>query len=262
MNRLAIINTLLEHGLNISDLDGVMWRYDNNYYKHEYIQVIKDDVIVISNQNCGYLYALFLADRYWYARIILILRSADSELAKSLASALVHLDIPNMEIRTSEDLFNGLLKDETVAWMLIGANGYSEYEIEQLLSCVPIRFVSGDLSYLNLSVHNIIRNLEARDIKYYLHTENAVLVNTSSRNNDSEVDVSVIVPTYNVEQYLAQCLDSLVTQRGVRLEILVVDDESTDKSGLQQEIFSCKSLDQEEWWLRISPKLRIVACCR
>lgn len=43
--------------------------------------------------------------------------------------------------------------------------------------------------------------------------------------------VSVIVPVYNVEGYLAKCLDSLISQTLEGLEILVVNDGSTDRSG-------------------------------
>nr|WP_315027244.1 glycosyltransferase [uncultured Chryseobacterium sp.] len=43
--------------------------------------------------------------------------------------------------------------------------------------------------------------------------------------------VSIIVPVYNVENYLAKCLDSLVNQTLQDIEILVIDDGSTDRSG-------------------------------
>ena len=47
----------------------------------------------------------------------------------------------------------------------------------------------------------------------------------------SEPLISVIVPVYNVEGFLDQCLESIVSQSYRHLEILVVDDGSTDSSG-------------------------------
>lgn len=43
--------------------------------------------------------------------------------------------------------------------------------------------------------------------------------------------VSVVVPVYDVEAYLPHCLESLLAQDRVELDIVVVDDGSTDSSG-------------------------------
>lgn len=43
--------------------------------------------------------------------------------------------------------------------------------------------------------------------------------------------VSVIVPAYNVEGYITQCLDSLIVQDLPEIEIIVVNDGSTDQTG-------------------------------
>lgn len=46
------------------------------------------------------------------------------------------------------------------------------------------------------------------------------------------VKISVIVPVYNVKQYLNKCVDSLLAQDFQDFEIVLVDDGSTDGSGL------------------------------
>lgn len=45
------------------------------------------------------------------------------------------------------------------------------------------------------------------------------------------MDISVIIPVYNVEQYLKRCIDSVLHQKDVSIEIILVDDGSTDSSG-------------------------------
>lgn len=52
--------------------------------------------------------------------------------------------------------------------------------------------------------------------------------------------ISVIVPVYNVEKYLSQCLDSIIHQTYKNLEIILVDDGSTDSSGLICDNYSQK----------------------
>ena len=43
--------------------------------------------------------------------------------------------------------------------------------------------------------------------------------------------ISVIVPVYNVEPFIASCLDSLSKQNYQNFEVLLVNDGSTDNSG-------------------------------
>lgn len=52
----------------------------------------------------------------------------------------------------------------------------------------------------------------------------------SSLANTSPVAVSVIVPMYNVEDYLDECLSSLACQTFYSLQVLLVDDGSTDNT--------------------------------
>lgn len=49
--------------------------------------------------------------------------------------------------------------------------------------------------------------------------------------NDFEELISVVVPVFNVSEYLNACLDSILSQTYTKLEIILVDDGSTDESG-------------------------------
>ena len=59
--------------------------------------------------------------------------------------------------------------------------------------------------------------------------------------------ISIIVPVYNVEPYLARCVASLRGQTCPDLEILLVDDGSTDGSGLL-----CDGFARED------PRIRVI----
>ena len=50
--------------------------------------------------------------------------------------------------------------------------------------------------------------------------------------------ISVIVPVYNVEHYLNRCVDSILAQTYSDLEILLVDDGSTDNSGAICDVYA------------------------
>ena len=45
------------------------------------------------------------------------------------------------------------------------------------------------------------------------------------------IKVSVVVPVYNVERFLRECIDSLLNQTVPAHEIILVDDGSKDSSG-------------------------------
>lgn len=49
--------------------------------------------------------------------------------------------------------------------------------------------------------------------------------------SDNRPDVSVVIPVYNAEQYLADTLNSVLNQSDIALEVICVDDGSTDASG-------------------------------
>lgn len=61
--------------------------------------------------------------------------------------------------------------------------------------------------------------------------------------------ISVIVPVYNIEQYLERCMRSIMEQTYRNLEILLIDDGSTDQSGV-----ICDRLAKEDARIRVFHK--------
>lgn len=52
--------------------------------------------------------------------------------------------------------------------------------------------------------------------------------------------ISIVVPVYNAEKYLPKCLDSIINQTYKNIEVILVNDGSTDESGNICEVYSKK----------------------
>ena len=67
-------------------------------------------------------------------------------------------------------------------------------------------------------------------IKYLLKQRIKNKVKKIEKFIKKDIKISVIIPVYNCEKYLKTCLDSLMNQTLKEIEIICVDDESSDKS--------------------------------
>ncbi len=55
--------------------------------------------------------------------------------------------------------------------------------------------------------------------------------------------LSIIIPVYNTEKYIEECLDSIISQKCCDYEIILVNDGSTDNSGIICDNYAKKSAD-------------------
>ena len=82
-------------------------------------------------------------------------------------------------------------------------------------------YVSGDFNLAHFDVN------ASREIQELMRAPSQFLQRKKAR---STAKVAVIIPVYNVHKYLKRCLDSVVSQTLVDIEIIAIDDGSTDQS--------------------------------
>ncbi|UNT93757.1 glycosyltransferase [Allobaculum sp. Allo2] len=63
--------------------------------------------------------------------------------------------------------------------------------------------------------------------------------------------IAVVIPVYNVEKYISKCIESVCTQSYPNLEIILVDDGSTDSSGEICDAYQKKMIESEFFILLI-----------
>lgn len=63
------------------------------------------------------------------------------------------------------------------------------------------------------------------------------------------IKISIIVPIYNIEKYVSECIDSVIKQNYINIEIILIDDGSTDGSG--------KLCDN---YCKLDKRIRVIHC--
>lgn len=109
----------------------------------------------------------------------------------------------------------------------------SEYEWYQMKSEVKVRLPHKHTAEFNYDEH-------VGDLVDQVYLNQIVARIDVAIPEKMEELISVIVPVYNVKTYLARCLDSLVRQTYRQLELLLINDGSTDGSSLILEDYAKK----------------------
>ena len=102
------------------------------------------------------------------------------------------------------------------------------YENSKNIECLDYE----DAYYYNLAFVNVVRSakkvLEFWDTQERMYDEEIVCV--KQLKVTKPILISVIVPVYNVEDYVVQTIDSLLNQSLKNIEIICINDGSTDRS--------------------------------
>ncbi|WP_323735635.1 glycosyltransferase [Methanosphaera sp. ISO3-F5] len=83
--------------------------------------------------------------------------------------------------------------------------------------------------YINEDFINLFKNIKFNEYNSIDNTHLKKIINNNQKYNEN-IKVSIIIPVYNVEKYLDECLKSVINQTLKEIEIICIDDGSTDNS--------------------------------
>lgn len=120
-------------------------------------------------------------------------------------------------------------KDRCLGFLVTNEGEAGRFYFDRLVQCLEY-VTPGEKTGILLGVTEkyqaeMLSELQRRKI------ENIIVLAREGEQQDKLPKISVIVPVYNVEKYLEACLFSIVTQEERDIEIICINDGSTDSSG-------------------------------
>ena len=162
---------------------------------------------------------LIFMDAFLRVKEILISAGIYSHIRKSFSNCVLSSCIYELEKQKDYESYKQVL-------CLLKEKAFSEFDIELMKKD---DFLSPYLfsKYMDLSKSNKSEKLYKNNLKKSMNDLNS---NDAGALELEHPKVSVIIPVYNAERYLWECLDSLLRQTMTDFEIICVDDGSTDHS--------------------------------
>ena len=212
--------------------------------KSFYMRRVREGSIMTSINNEKSCEGYYVCIKEVYPKIVQLVKDADifeaymkrlkkmRSLAVKAFNSLPEEDRRNLFKGSNEDalLFELLIED--YADMLYKKNTRIKEQREEIRKLkAEKKKVEASQSYKIGKIITLIpRALRAFKRKGIRYCVDRTLYKVAPRICENDIKVSVIIPVYNAEKYLKECLDSLQKQTLKGIEIICVDDESTDKS--------------------------------
>lgn len=161
---------------------------------------------------------------------------------EQLKSWLAVLDFPNVFIHNSlRTCLDGMASAQVNIAIVGVSHDYATLDLLiELNPLAPLSYLFGEFDECCINIVQLYEFSRSKADKFYWHNHSVGLPMVGERSNGPLL--SVIVPAYGVESYLAQCLSSVSCQALESYEVLVIDDGAKDRSGEIADQWAVKDL--------------------
>ena len=207
-----------------------LWNYN---IKHQYAAVVKD-TMTICGKNAHLKKLDFKEIAYFNSGVMLLNLSLMRK--DHITEKLIDYRLNRYNKFMDQDAFNVIFSNKVtyiplkynmlnVYFDVLSIKDLSKLYEEKLKNKVIENFQDAVILHLGGKEKPWIYNMKhLTDLyKYYAGQISWKIVN--------KIKISVLVPIYNVEKYLRECLNSILNQTLKDIEIILLDDGSTDSSG-------------------------------
>ncbi len=220
------------------------WRINAHFYGPHVLTGAAGGASLVFGARSG-VFGLQLAHRNPGQLVFIVER--DPELREIVAESAQNLGAANLTLYSSpEECFVRTGSDHQKFGLVCIEQDWFSHELLLTLSRnVRVENLVGEFHEWQTSplwLHRQSRRMAQR-FHWHNHTLNLPLVGKAF----AGPDVSVVVPAYGIENYIDQCVESLVSQTLEEIDIIIVDDGARDRSG-----------QRADEWARRDARVRVI----
>ena len=225
-------------------LDGDRLRIDTNFYGPYLLTGTFAGSSVVFGGRSGLL-GLELAHRNPAQTVYIV--EQDVTLREAITDSSNKLGTRNLTVVSNPDDFFKLhtFSSEPLGLVCIESDWFGRDLLLRLAKSAQIQALAGE--FHEWMANPLWLHRQSRRMSQRFHWHNATLNLPMSGKAFNGPDVSVVVPAYGIENYIDQCVESLVNQTLEEVDIIIVDDGAKDRSG--------RLADE---WARRDPRVRVI----
>ncbi len=202
-----------------------IYRTKYNFYGQALFTLVPGSVVLDVGGRSG-IFALHCAMKDESLRVFVV--EGDSKLRTTLSQTIQDIGITNVFVFSSLEEAQREIKHtgaDEISLVKFDRSTFQFETVRDLLSTIRVTHICGEFDEDRGVPIHLYRICSRNTDSFYWH--NATQRSVLAGDRWQGVEISLVVPAYRVEQYLDQCLDSLVRQTLHSKEIIVVDDGST-----------------------------------